>query len=88
MQLGSMFGTQTGQSSSTTKQSQSPLAMIGGGLMAGAGLLSGNPMLASGGLGGMFSGGTQAAPSAPWQMPSAPYASNSMFNINSLFGGR
>ena len=86
-QIGSTFGTQTGQSTSTTKQSQSPLAMIGGGLMAGAGLLSGNPGLASAlGMGGLF--GNQQPASAPWQMPSAPYASNGMFNLNSLFGAR
>lgn len=83
-QLGSAFGTQTGNSTSTTKQSQSPAAMIGGGLMAGAGVLSGMPGLTSAlGLGGMF-----GQSSAPWQMPSVPYASNGMFNLNSLFGGR
>ncbi len=83
-QMGSTFGTQTGQSTSTTKQSQSPLAMIGGGLMAGAGLLTGMPTMGMGGLGGPF-GSTS---SSPWQMPSAPYASNGMFNLNSLFGAR
>jgi hypothetical protein len=83
-QMGSTFGTQTGQSTSTTQQSQSPLAMIGGGLMAGAGLLTGMPTMGMGGLGGPF-GSTS---SSPWQMPSAPYASNGMFNLNSLFGAR
>lgn len=84
MQMGSAFGTQTGNSTTTSKQSQSPLSMIGGGLMAGAGVLSGMPGLTSAlGLGGMF-----GQPSAPWRMPSVPYASNGMFNLNSLFGGR
>lgn len=82
MQIGSQFGTQTGQSNTTQSQSQSPLATIGGGLMAGASLMSGNPMMAA----GLFGGKTASA--APWQMPSSPYASNGTFNLNSLFGGK
>lgn len=84
MQMGAQFGTQTGNvngtTSTTQSQSQSPLSMIGGGLLAGAGLLS-NPMISA----GLF--GNKSPASAPWQMPSTPYASNSAFNLNKLFGG-
>jgi hypothetical protein len=85
-QIGSQFGTQTGNSTTTSQQKQSPMSMIAGGLMAGAGLMTGNPMMAMGGLGSM-SGGGAGQSAAPWQMPSTPYASNGTFNINSLFGG-
>ena len=89
-QIGSQFGTQNGTQTSVQKQQQSPLAMAGGALMAGAGLMTGNPMMAMGALGGgggLFGGGGGGA-SAPWSMPSVPYASNGSFNLNSLFGGR
>jgi hypothetical protein len=78
MNLGTAFGTQTGQQNSVTKQSQSPLAMIGGGLMAGAGLMTGNPMLASA-AGGMFGGGGGggAAPQAPWTLNPAQFTNYS-----------
>ena len=85
-QIGSTFGTQNGTMNGTTTQSsQQPLAAtLGGAAMAGLGLMSGNPM-AMAGLGkGLFGGGA----SAPWSMPSTPYASNSTFNLNSLLGGR
>ncbi len=77
-QIGSAFGTQKGQQTSST--SQSPLATIAGGAMAGLGLASGIPQL------GSLFGGSQA--SAPWQMPSVPYAQNGTFNLNNLYGGR
>jgi len=89
-QIGSQFGTQNGTQTSVQKQQQSPLAMAGGALMAGAGLMTGKPMMAMGALGGgggLFGGGGGGA-SAPWSMPSVPYASNGSFNLNSLFGGR
>lgn len=81
-QIGAQFGTQSGTSNTTSKNSQGLGSSILGGGMALAGLASGFPAL-----GGLFGGGAQAAPSAPWQMPSVPYASNGTFNINSLFGG-
>lgn len=66
MQMGSTFGTQKGQSTQTQSQSQSPLSMIGGAAMAGAGLLSGNPMMALNGASSMFGGGGGAANTTPW----------------------
>lgn len=83
-QIGSTFGTQNGTMNGTTTQSsQQPLAAtLGGAAMAGLGLMS-NPMAMTG-LKGLFGGGA----SAPWSMPSTPYASNSAFNLNSLLGGR
>ena len=86
-QLGSMFGTQNGTVNGTsTQSSQQPWGnMLAGGLMAGAGAMTGNPAMAMGGAGGLFGGGGGA--SAPWSMPSTPYASNSTFNLNSLLGG-
>lgn len=75
-QIGSTFGTQNG--TQTSKTSQSPLATIAGGAMAGLGLASGMQ-----GLGSLFGGGA----AAPWVRPSTPYASNSTFDLNKLLGG-
>lgn len=86
-QMGSTFGTQTGQSTQTQQQKQSPLSMIGGAAMAGAGLMTGMPGLGAA-VGGLFGGGAQGGASAPWQMPSVPYAQNGTFNLNNLYGGR
>lgn len=87
-EMGTRFGTQTADSNSSSVSKNSPGLgqQIMGGLMMGAGALTGMPMGSLGGLGSLFGGG--GAPSAPWAMPSAPYASNPTFNLNTLFGGR
>jgi hypothetical protein len=75
LQLGSAFGTNT--QNTTTTQDPSLGSQILGGALAGVGLASGLP-------------GAASAITAPWtwsagssyQAPSTPYASNSLFNLN------
>lgn len=87
-----------GGTSTTENSSSNPMGMLAGGLMTGLGVMTGNPMMAMGGLSGMAGGsmgGMSGMPTSgmygagvrsPWQMMTGggPYASNSMFNINSL----
>ena len=73
-QMGSMFGTQNGtQNGTSTQSSQQPWGnMVAGGLMAGAGLMTGNPMMAMGGLGAAAGGGGGAGASTPWSWNTNP----------------
>ncbi len=77
--LGSRFGTNS--STSTTTQKTPMSQQIAGGVMAGLGLMTGMPGL------GMAGAGMMGGSAAPWVRPSTPYASNSMFNLNQLYGG-
>lgn len=60
-QLGSQFGTQTGRSTNTQSSSPGVGQQVLGGLMMGAGALSGNPMLGAQ-LSGMMGGNVALAP--------------------------
>lgn len=75
--IGSRFGT----TNSTTTQKTPVSQQIAGGVMAGLGLMTGMPGL------GMAGAGMMGGSAAPWVRPSTPYASNSMFNLNQLYGG-
>lgn len=79
-----------GGTSTTENESSNPMGTIAGGLMTGLGLMTGNPMLAMGGLSGMAGGSMGGMSGMPIGSmgsigaSSGPYASNSMFNLNSL----